>query len=228
MTAMTKTDALLKFDIESELMWEPRLNATQIAVAVADGAVSLHGVVDTYAQKWAAEDAAKRVTGVRSIVEHLAVEVLPHHTRTDAELAVAIARSLEWDVLIPKTITAAVHEGVVTLHGQVTWNFQRTSAERSIARLAGIVSVVNEITLSPEVSVGDVKEKIETALRRQAAADGEAIHVGTSGNLVTLTGHAASWGAIRDARNAAWAVPGVTQVVDQLSIASPAPRPPGS
>lgn len=215
---MTKTDTQLKLDVDTELVWEPKINAAQIAVTVTDGAVLLTGVVDTYAQKWAAMDAAMRVSGVRSIVERLAVEVLPHHTRSDAEIAAAVERSLKWDVLIPRSITATVHEGVVTLFGQVTWNFQRTSAERSIERHTGIVAVMNEITLAPDVSTGDVKAKIETALRRQATTESDNIHVGTRGNLVTLTGHARSWGAVRDARNAAWAVPGVTQVVDQLTI----------
>ena len=61
---MNKTDNQLKQDIEAELRWDPKVNAAQIGVTVDKGAVSLLGAVDTYPQKWAAEDATKRVSGV--------------------------------------------------------------------------------------------------------------------------------------------------------------------
>jgi hypothetical protein len=64
---MTKTDNQLKEDIEQELRWDPKVNAAQIGVSVDKGAVSLLGAVDTYAEKWAAEDATKRVFGVRTV-----------------------------------------------------------------------------------------------------------------------------------------------------------------
>ena len=64
---MTKTDIQLKQDIEAELRWDPKVNAAQIGVSVDKGAVSLLGAVDSYAEKWAAEDATKRVNGVRSL-----------------------------------------------------------------------------------------------------------------------------------------------------------------
>jgi osmotically-inducible protein OsmY len=70
--------------------------------------------------------------------------------------------------------------------------------------------------VEPEVSAVQVKEKIQAALQRQAAADAKSIHVDTSGGTVTLTGHASSWQAIEDAASAAWAAPGVSQVVDQV------------
>jgi osmotically-inducible protein OsmY len=217
---MTKTDMQLTADVEAELRWDPRVNALQIGVTVDRGAVSLHGIVDTYAEKWAAEEAVKRVGGVRTIAEHLSVEILPQHARSDAELAAAVHQALTWDVLVPKTVTATVAQGVVTLIGKVTWNFQRTSAERSIERLAGIVAVFNSIALRPEASTGEVIEKVQAALKRQATADGKSIRVGLEGSIVTLTGYASSWTSVRDAANAAWAVPGVTQVLDQLTVAS--------
>ena len=216
---MHKTDNQLKHDIETELAWDPKLNAAQIGVTVDQGAVSLLGTVDTYAQKWEAEAATKRVAGVRTLALDLKVKVRGDHQRSDAEIATAVQSALEWNVYIPKTNTAEVHEGAVTLKGQASWHYQRDAAERAICQLPGVVSIFNAILLSsPETSVAQVKEKVEAALQRQAKADARSIHVEIAGGKVTLTGHAASWQSIEDAAHAAWAAPGVTEVIDQVKL----------
>ncbi|HTA91335.1 MAG TPA: BON domain-containing protein [Polyangiaceae bacterium] len=216
---MTKTDAHLKQDIDQELAWDPKVNAAQIGVSVDRGAVSLLGTVDTYAQKWAAEDAAKRVAGVRTIAQDLTVKILADHARSDSDIAVAVQNTLNWDVLVPNAVTAVVQDGAVILEGQVDWNFEREAADRAIRFLTGIVAVRNLIALKPRgASAAEVKEKVEAALRRQATTDADSIHVDTSGGKVTLTGHASSWQAIEDAAHAAWAGHGVTQVIDQVKL----------
>jgi osmotically-inducible protein OsmY len=215
---MTKTDMQLKTDIEEELRWDPTVNAAQIGVSVDKGAVSLLGAVDTYAQKWAAEDATKRVSGVRTVAQDLKVKLLSEHARSDSEIASAVQSALKWDVYVPPSVTANVHDHAVTLEGQVTWNFQRDAAERAVQYLTGVVSVNNAITLEPQAKASLVKEKIQSALQRQATTDLNSIHIDTAGGKVTLTGSASSWQSIEDAANAAWAVPGVTEVVDQVKM----------
>ena len=216
---MAKTDVQLKQDIEQELSWDPKVNAAQIGVSVDHGAVSLLGTVDTYAQKWAAEDATKRVSGVRTVAHDLTVKVLSEHVRSDSDIAGAVQSTLKWDVLVPKAVTAVVRDGFVTLAGQVDWNFEREAAERAVRYLTGVVSVSNSITLKKtEASAAQVKEKVEAALQRQATTDANSIHVDTNGSQVTLTGHASSWQSVIDASNAAWAARGVSQVVDKLKI----------
>ncbi len=215
---MSKTDSQLKQDIENELLWDPTINSAQIGVTVDQGAVTLLGTVDTYPQMWAAEDATKRVFGVRTVARDLKVKVLGDHKRSDSEIAVAVQSALKWDVLIPKAVTANVHAGAVTLDGQVSWNFERDAALRAVRNLAGVVSVYNAITLKPQTSSAQVKEKIQSALQRQANSDASAIHIATSGSRVTLSGHVSSWQSMEDASNAAWAAPGVTEVVDQMKM----------
>ena len=158
------------------------------------------------------------MSGVRAVAQDLTVKVEGDHKRTDAEIAQAVLSALKWDVFVPVTVTAKVQHGAVTLEGQVTWNFQREAAERSIRYLSGITSIHNSVTLKPSVSVSQVKEKVEAALQRQAKADAKSIHVETSGGKVTLTGHASSWQSIEDAASAAWAAPGVTNVIDQVKM----------
>ena len=215
---INKTDMQLKTDVETELRWDPRLNAAQIGVTVDKGAVSLLGAVDTYAEKWAAEDAAKRVSGVRTLAQDLTVKLVSEHKRSDTEIATAIQSALSWDVYVPKTVTAKVENGAVTLEGKCTWNYERESAGRAVRYLAGVVSVTNLVAIKPAVSAAVVKEKVEAALQRQATADASHIHIATTGGKVTLTGHASSWRTLADAADAAWAAPGVTEVVDQLKV----------
>lgn len=216
---MSKSDSQLKQDIETELRWDPKVNSAQIGVSVEHGAVTLLGAVDTYPQKWAAEDATKRVFGVRTVAQDLSVKILEDHKHTDLEIAAAVQHALTWDVFTPNTVTAEVQNGTVTLQGQVKWNFERHAAEKAVRYLSGVVDVYNTISLKPEAASGSqVKEKIESALQRQAAKDTKSIHIDTSGGKVTLTGHASSWQSIEDAANAAWAAPGVTEVIDQMKM----------
>jgi len=239
---MSKTDNQLKRDIEDELLWDPRINSAQIGVSVDNGAVSLLGTVGSYAEKWAAEDATKRIGGVGTVVQNLAVKLLPEHVHGDPDIAAAIQNALQWNVYIPETVTAQVQQGSVRLEGQVIWNYQRVVAERAVRYLSGVVEVHNLITLKPQssgvrvdgkgthfwsrwaarfrtqTSAKQIKEDVLAALQRQAAADAASIHVDTQDTKVTLTGHAPSWQSIVDAANAAWAVPGVTHVFDRLRL----------
>lgn len=217
---MAKTDNQLKQDIETELRWDPQVNAAQIGVSVNAGAVTLLGAVDSYAEKRAAEHATKRVSGVRTVAQDLTVKIVGEHLRNDTEIAAAVDAALKWDVFVPSSVTAKVEKGAVTLGGQVAWNYQRTAAEHAVHRLMGVVAVYNAVTLKPasQASTEQVKDHVQAALQRQATTDAKSIHIETSGATVTLTGHASSWRAAEDAVNAAWAAPGVTEVVDHVKL----------
>lgn len=59
-----RSDSDIKRDVEDELRWDPDIDATDIGVAVNKGVVTLTGFVRSYSEKWEAEVAAKRVSGV--------------------------------------------------------------------------------------------------------------------------------------------------------------------
>ena len=72
-----KTDSQIQKDVMAELKWEPFLNASEIGVAVKNGIVTLSGQVDSYLKKVAAEDAAKKISGVKAIAEDIQIGISP-------------------------------------------------------------------------------------------------------------------------------------------------------
>ena len=69
------SDAELQRDVMAELKWEPSVDAAHIGVSVKDGVVTLSGHVSSYAEKFAAEEAAKRVHGVQAVVNEIGVKL---------------------------------------------------------------------------------------------------------------------------------------------------------
>ena len=127
-----KTDYDLQRDILEELRWEPSVKSQDIGVAVHDGVVTLTGNVPTYAEKFAAEDAAKRVPGVRAIAEELIVNLFGAHVRNDSDIAQATTNALDWNVTVPNgKVKTMVENGWITLSGDVEWNFQRDAAREA-------------------------------------------------------------------------------------------------
>ena len=54
-----KTDEDIRRDVQDELRWDPDVDATDIAVAVKNGVVTLTGFVKSYTHKYEAEMDAK-------------------------------------------------------------------------------------------------------------------------------------------------------------------------
>jgi osmotically-inducible protein OsmY len=216
-----KTDAQLRHDLEAQLDWDPRFDSQGIGVAVKDGVVALSGHVASYADRWAAQDAAQSVAGVKAIANELAVDLAFDAQQTDPQIAEAALKALNADVFIPATgVKVVVHDGWVTVSGQVDFWFQKEAAARAITHLRGVKGLANDITIKRRATATDVKAKIEDAFRRHASLDAENIRVQLADGTVTLEGEVNSWHERQHAEAAAWAAPGVSIVKDHLSIRS--------
>jgi osmotically-inducible protein OsmY len=215
-----KTDSQLQQDVMAELDWEPAVHAARIGVEVKDGVVTLAGQVDSYAEKWHAERAAQRVSGVNATATELTVLLTSLTERTDADIAGAVDNVLAWTSSLPEgAIQVMVEGGWVTLSGHADWQYQKQAAADSIRHLMGVTGVSNEISIKPSISALAVKSDIEAALKRTAIADAKSITVAVHGNDVTLSGTVHNWAERETVNHSAWGTPGVRNVVDAMTLA---------
>lgn len=214
-----RSDSDIRRDVEDELRWDPDIDATDIAVNVHNGVVTLTGFVRGYVQKYQAEADAKRVAGVVAVANDLEVRLPDIDERPDPEIARdAIARIKSELPYSWEKVRAVVKNGWLTLEGEVEWNYQRVRAEEAVRRVRGLKGVTNNIEVKPQVAPAEIKRKIEEALRRAAEIDADRITVETVGSEVILRGTVRSWAERQDAERAAWSAPGVAKVDNRIII----------
>lgn len=212
----------LRDDILDELGYEPIVDAAHIGVAVDQNVVTLTGHVGSYAQKLAAISAVRRVRGVQGIADEIEVRYSSDAKPSDDEIAKRAINTLVWDSVVPsEAIKVTVRDGWVTLTGKVNWHYQKSSAERDIGRLSGVHGVINNIEIEAHAKAGNVKRKIEDALKRHAEVEAKEIIVTVRDDgEVLLEGKVDNWAEKFAVEDAAWSAPGVKNVRDRLTIAS--------
>jgi osmotically-inducible protein OsmY len=216
-----KTNAELQRDVQDAIKWEPLLNAAEIGVTVKDGMVTLTGTVDSYSKKSEAENAAKNVAGVKTVVEKIDVKYSNNGAKKDDnEIATEIVNAFKWNWRIPNDkVKVRVEKGWVTLEGELEFNYQREAAKDAVKNLLGVTGVSNDITIKSEIQDQIEKRDIENAFKRNWSLNDRDITVKVSGHKVTLTGTVNSSYQKSEAGLAAWNAPGVWTVNNELFVA---------
>jgi osmotically-inducible protein OsmY len=113
-----------------------------------------------------------------------------------------------------------VRDGRVVLTGNVVWGMEKDAAGDAVRNIRGVRAVLNNLVVEglPGPSPDDVKTRIEAAFRRSAEIDARRIAVEARSGRVVLRGQVQSDSERKEAQYAAWAAPGVTDVVNELVI----------
>jgi osmotically-inducible protein OsmY len=211
-------DIRLQQDVLEELAWDPHVADTELSVEIDNGVVTLTGTVTSWAERAAAQEAARRVVGVLDVANDIRVRPPGGLYPTDTEIAQAVRRALEWDVFVEhERIRSTVTDGCVILEGTVDRLSQRDDAERAVRNLRGVINVLNKIIVTTPTSTSEsVARAIERALERRAERHARRIGVDVHDGIATLTGSVYSWSERRSVLGAARSTPGVRAVEDRL------------
>ncbi len=217
----TDADEKIQQDVLAELRWHGRIHPNEIGVTVKDGIVTLSGKINSLANKWAAEEAARRVGGVKAVANDLEVRLPIEFKRTDSDIAAAAVHALDWDIALPtERIQVTVSDGWIELSGRVRAYWEKEEAEDAVKHLRGVRGVTTRILVRPEMqaSAGATKAAIEDALVRDARTDAQGIKVEVHGSTVTLKGTVRSLAEKDAAERVACSAPGITYVDNCLVV----------
>ena len=129
---------------------DPRIpEALEIAVSADGGIVTLRGTVERFSQRRAATEDARKVEGVYEVDDQLKVNLIGADRRDDDEIRGVALQALMWDTEVPSdSVDVVVHDGWVTIKGDVSYQFESNAAYADVANLYGVYGITNEITVN--------------------------------------------------------------------------------
>ncbi len=219
-TPMTEED--IKDDVEEQLYWDDRVNASDVGVTVDDGIVALRGTVPTHFARNAAVSDAMSIAGVTDVTDNLTVSYPSSTTTpTSTELVADVEAVLRINPDIDASdIDVEVTGGQVTLDGAVDAFWKKLRAEALASNVSGAVSIDNQLNVirAKDFIDQDIGEAITEALERNALVEAQDVDVIVEDGVVTLAGTVPTRTARQAAYNAARYTLGVVDVHNNLLV----------
>jgi len=166
-----RLDLDIKRDVEDELRWDPDIDATDIAVSVKNGVVTLAGFVRSYSQKYEAEQAAKRVAGVVGVANDIEVRLPIFNQRPDPEIARDAVRRFRVSCRTrPTTSASSSRTAGSRSRARPSGIISASGPKRRVRRVRGVKGVSNLIRLESRVPPSEDQEKDRGGLSPQRRA----------------------------------------------------------
>ena len=215
---LDRTDAQLSEIVREALNQQPSLRGTQIFVAVEREAVTLFGWVQERAQAQRAESVALGVDGIVAAAEELFIG--PPAGMTDADIARQAAHALLRTARVGR-VRVTVHDRVMTLSGDVDWEYESEAACRAVKDIARTEVIVNNVDIRSSGVVAALNAAIRGALPESTGAAPVAVTArGDSRGVITLSGVVGTAVDRSTVKQMCWDLAGVTGVVDHVVVDS--------
>jgi osmotically-inducible protein OsmY len=183
------TDENLAELVKIAIKRDERVYLQPIDVSVDDGIVTFTGTVRSHRRKEVAYEIASSFEGCRDVANKLVID--PAAPIPDMEVAKNVVSSLNASADIESdAINVEVTNGVMSLNGVVSTQWERHVAEDVARSVRGVRDVENLIVVNPmaEIDREVLALEIKAALGHARDLRGVNIEVKISGNTVVLLG----------------------------------------
>lgn len=127
------------------LAWDTMVPARTVQATVQKGWVTLNGEVQWHYQRRAAEDAVRKLGGVRGVINNIMLRPRAAPSEVRRRIEEALKRNAEIEAA---AIRVDVEGGKVSLHGKVaTWD-ERVAVEKAAWSIPGVANVEDHLTIT--------------------------------------------------------------------------------
>jgi osmotically-inducible protein OsmY len=142
-----RTDEDVARAVRNNLQWDVLVPDDRLTSTVSKGTVTLQGNVDTWAQRWDAERSIQRLTGVKNVINQIAIAAKPViPAQIKREIEEALERRTEREA---KRLDVSVQDGIVTLTGTVRSWGEKNAIERVALNAPGVCRINDQTTVDP-------------------------------------------------------------------------------
>ena len=144
--SMKRTDTDIAQAVLRALEWDIAVPHEKIKARVDDGWVILEGEVALQFQRAAAENAVRRLSGVRGVTNQIRLQVRPSVQPVEVKnrIEAALRRSAEIDA---RGIQVEAKDSTIILRGTVRTWAEREEAERAAWGAPGVLAVKDELSI---------------------------------------------------------------------------------